>query len=271
MKSGPKPIRRLRRPIGGMSERRYDEAELAAILRSAAEAQAEDFSGNGESAGLTLREIERLASEVGIDPKRIASAAASLDVRPKKVRKFQMFGPPATETFERSFDGELDEAGWEEVIADLRQTYGMAGEISRVGSTQEWKASSDTLSVHLSATIRNGRTRFRLNINQSGALTAGWMFGFVTSFMSMMGFIAICKKAHVDPLMGFIIFGFVLTALYFITHRLICRWAENIESRSEAILGRLGEIIEAGRSISKPLPVSSSVQNDLEQRLTGNA
>ena len=271
MKSGPKPIRRLRRPIVGMSERRYDEAELAAILRSAAEAQAEDFSGNGESAGLTLREIERLASEVGIDPKRIASAAASLDVRPKKVKKFQMFGPPATETFERSFDGELDEAGWEEVIADMRQTYGMAGEISRVGSTLEWKGGSDTLSVHLSATIRNGRTRFRLNINQSGALTAGWMFGFVTSFMSMMGFIAICKKAHIDPWMGCFIFGLVLVAFYFITHRLICQWANDIESRSEAVLGRFGEIIEAGSAVSSSLRVPSTIPGELEQRLTGNA
>ncbi|MCK5653030.1 MAG: hypothetical protein KAJ42_16690, partial [Gemmatimonadetes bacterium] len=67
----------------GGGGRRYSDDEFALILRKASELQADDpervFSaGEHPSEGLSLSEIQSIAREAGIDPHRVAEAAATL-------------------------------------------------------------------------------------------------------------------------------------------------------------------------------------------------
>ncbi len=88
-----------------MSERRYDEKELAQILQTAAAEQAKLASESGE---FTLTEIERMASEAGIEPRLIANAAAKLDEQPTRLPK-SFIGAPVRHIIERNFDGTFDD------------------------------------------------------------------------------------------------------------------------------------------------------------------
>jgi hypothetical protein len=57
--------------------RRFDEREFSLILRKAAELQESD--GNRPArAGLTLREIEAIAAEAGIDARNVRGAVLAL-------------------------------------------------------------------------------------------------------------------------------------------------------------------------------------------------
>lgn len=63
-------------------ERRYDRAEMAEILRRASEDSAGvPAQGPGDD-GLTLREIEGIAREVGIDAAKVRGAALALPAEP---------------------------------------------------------------------------------------------------------------------------------------------------------------------------------------------
>jgi hypothetical protein len=64
-----------------MSERRFNEDEVAAIFKRATEAQqiARRQLTSGE--GITIAELEAIGKEVSISPQLIAQAAAALDVR----------------------------------------------------------------------------------------------------------------------------------------------------------------------------------------------
>ncbi|MDI9637413.1 hypothetical protein QPK87_10855 [Kamptonema cortianum] len=60
-------------------------------------------------------------------------------------------------------NGELDDAGWEEIVLNLRRKAGQPGEVSIRGNTREWDAKiSDSETYHLSAMTQNGKTRLRL-------------------------------------------------------------------------------------------------------------
>ena len=60
------------------SSRRYSEKEIGLILRRATEFQRSEPSA-ADPTGLTLAELQEVASEVGIDPAYLRRAAAELE------------------------------------------------------------------------------------------------------------------------------------------------------------------------------------------------
>jgi hypothetical protein len=156
-------------------ERRYSEKETGEILRRAAERQAATYDGDPDK-GLTLAEIQRVAGEVNISPDLIAAAAAEMD-RPREPSWFYV---PSARQFERVIDGELDEVGWEAVVAELRTAFAKPGEMSRFGSSYEWRVSSESGSSALvTATPRDGQTTIKLMVDQGQPVAMTWMIPFI--------------------------------------------------------------------------------------------
>ncbi|AIE86830.1 hypothetical protein [Fimbriimonas ginsengisoli] len=246
-----------------MADRRYDEKELAAILRAAAAAQAEGAEASGEREGFTLAEVERLAAEVGIEGKHVAAAAAKLDSTP--VRKgFLFFGAPTTEQLERSFAGELTDLAWEEVVGELRKTFGTAGKTSVVGSSREWAGGSDLFGAHVSATPRNGQTRYRLMIRYEGGVVLAWMLGLILSFFGCIA-IGINLKLHgaapltvVASLVAWI--GMMLT----LSNRLAARLHRSRSRKIEPMMSRIGELTTA---VDPPASIVAK-SRELEEQFT---
>src|SRR3954471_21775924 len=81
-------------PSTAMTERRFNEEEVAAIFAKAAEVQQ---SGQGQLTrsprdGITLADLEAIGHEVGIAPEILRQAAASIDREDKRTtRRFLGF------------------------------------------------------------------------------------------------------------------------------------------------------------------------------------
>lgn len=114
-------------------ERRYDERELAQILQAAAAAQAQGAVSVKDSSGFSLAEIERLASEVGIDSKHVLGALSRLDEH-STPRERHFWGAPNRGLLERNFNGTLSGGAWEEVTSELQALLGSGAH--RKGSVQ---------------------------------------------------------------------------------------------------------------------------------------
>ncbi len=248
-----------------MSERRYDDKELAAILRAASEAQAEGISPD-DSKGLTLPEIEKLAAEVGIDPRHVAAAAERLEGAPRGSRPFALFGALASERLDRTGEGAFDETGWEDAIGELRKCFGSAGEVSRVGSSREWLARTDMGSAHLTAQPRGGQTRFRLSLDRTGMITTLWMLGSIAAFLGSMALaIIIGGRLHMAALAILSIFVLIglLTTLAWTTTR---RWSERQLADARLALDRLAEMTTEGQATAAA--PHAQVEQPLIERLT---
>ncbi|MDF1565902.1 MAG: hypothetical protein P1V51_22900 [Deltaproteobacteria bacterium] len=63
-----------------MNERRFGEAEIELILQRAVQLEViSEILGGREHEGLTLREVQEIAREAGIDPNLVARAAWELE------------------------------------------------------------------------------------------------------------------------------------------------------------------------------------------------
>ncbi|QJR37683.1 hypothetical protein [Gemmatimonas groenlandica] len=77
-----------------MTTRRYEDDEVREIFSVASTGSTSDQTLLAESGGLTLDELQRIGREVGIDPTRVAHAAAQLDARGTPTPVKRAFGMP---------------------------------------------------------------------------------------------------------------------------------------------------------------------------------
>lgn len=240
-----------------MAERRYNEKELATILRRAAEAQAEGSVQANDNAGFTQAEIERLAAEVGIDAKHIAGAVESLGNNPEHVGLLKQ-STRTRPVLERTIDGTLDDFAWEEVVAELRLVYGSAGTVSEVGSSREWAGGTEFTTAHLSATPRNGKTRLRLTLHQEGPVIIGCLLTVMASvFGSMAVGIPLGKAGVAGPLVLAAILGLLLTVATIANLSVASINRKNLKKADE-VLARIKKMVSAdsleSRLANAPIP-----------------
>ena len=148
----------------GVASRRFTEKEAGALLRKAAELQAKGSA----SEGISLEELRAAASEIGISPQTFAAAVEQMDV-PAGPGKVGFWGGPSQFAHEQVIEGTLTEDGWEEILIDLRRTFGEQGTVNVRGTTREWTATGGgTAEVIFSARQVGGSVRFSGSSNLSG-------------------------------------------------------------------------------------------------------
>lgn len=142
-----------------MTERHYNDDEVAAIFRAATEG-AESQAGRAEHAeGLTLRDIQAIAGEVGISPVAITRAAQSLD-RPSGPAVSQRFlGLPIAVERTVALERRLAETEWERLVVGLRQVFRARGTMRSHGSMREWS------NGNLQALLEPTATGYQLRIS----------------------------------------------------------------------------------------------------------
>lgn len=225
-----------------MAERRYDERDVAAILREAAENQASRMESGEMGAGMTLAEIQRLAKEVGIDADQVAAAAARRESRHEKAEVSRFWGGSAQLIRTRTSDGELDDSAWEEIVAELRAALGEPGTIGKMGASNEWTGGNGFLSVHFSAKPQDGTTRFRITLDQS-ALFVRWLFTFAGIVLGSAVAGAMMSKAGVWPLAIWGILLALASLVCFATNRAIARWQARNIGLANSLLNRAEELV----------------------------
>src|SRR5437870_5501660 len=105
-----------------MNERRYNEAEVAAIFRVATEGAQTPAVGRPREEGLTLSDLQSIVNEVGIAPDAVAQAAHALDVqRPTAART--LLGLPIGVERTIALHRTLSDADWDLLVVELREVF----------------------------------------------------------------------------------------------------------------------------------------------------
>ena len=120
-----------------MSERRYNDEEVAAVFERAAEDRQGAPRQATSGSGMTLAELQEIGREVGISPEAIAQAAGLLDhAGPPSSRTY--FGLPIGVGRTVDLGRLLTEAEWERLVVDLRETFDARGNVRSDGSFRQW-------------------------------------------------------------------------------------------------------------------------------------
>ena len=205
-----------------MAERRYNEKELAEILRAAAKSQANSSTHSEETSGFSLAEIERLAAEVGIDSSHVLAAAETLTSDSGQEQIFRFWGMPVRQTFERTIDGPMNESTWEEIVAYLREKFGYNGTPSQVGKSQEWSGGSDFRAIHISVTPKDGKLRIRIAVRLMEILAFSWLVGAVITFLISALSAGLLAKSGLEILIFPAILA-ILGSVWFVVHGILVR------------------------------------------------
>ena len=160
-----------------MTERRYNDAEVAAIFKRAAEAQQTGQTLAPLSEGMTLAQLQEIGREVGLAPEHVTDAARAID----------RLGRPTSRRFlgltigvGRTIDlgRKLSEEEWEQFVVDLRETFDARGRLGGEGSFRQW--TNGNLQALLEPTATGHRIRLRtmkgnaLSFIVAGASTLGF-------------------------------------------------------------------------------------------------
>lgn len=168
--------------------RRYSDEEFAVILRTASEAP--DASpptlSPASKDGLTLSQIKEIAKEVGIDPDKVARAAALLPpVQPTALEKLLGEGPRFR--VDDQIEGVVPKTDFGRVIQVARATAGVPGETREVLGGVEWTGSTGTTGYGVSVTPTAGQTHIQVWVNHTETMAG--IYGGVG--MGVMGVTAL--------------------------------------------------------------------------------
>ncbi len=179
-----------------MSERRFDDDEVREILDRATEIRETPALPASAAAraepghGLTLRDVQEVAAEVGISPERVAEAAQALLVdRAALPAPRTSFGVPISVAHAVRLPRMLDPDEWDRFVVRLRDTFEAAGEVRTEGSLQTW--SNGHLQVLLEPLDEGARLRFQSLDNDSkqyldGGLAMGVSGLLLAAFMGIL-------------------------------------------------------------------------------------
>lgn len=173
-------------------ERRYDEHEVAAIFERATARlmEGDRSSASGSKAvtmGLTLTELKRIGSEVGIPTEMIEEGAALIDLgeRPVAITR-RVLGMPAQVAGTFALPRDMTDREWEELVVIIREAFSAHGRISGEGSLRSWR--NGNLEIRLEPTSEGQRLHMQTRKDDAMALgSVGGLLGAVGIGFGVLG------------------------------------------------------------------------------------
>ena len=220
-----------------MTQRRYDEAEVAAIFQRAAEAPPPGASvGTGDAArGLTLAELQEIGRDVGISAGAIAQAARTMDlVGPSTSRTF--LGLPIGVSHTVYLDRRLSDEVWERLVVDLRETFDARGRVTSQGSLRQW--TNGNLQALLEPTAAGHRIRLRTLKRDAISMLAGGLAMVGFSVVSLIASAATSAAGEAGIVMNMGLLGFAGAGMFTVSAFRLPRWARTRRRQMEAVAAR---------------------------------
>jgi hypothetical protein len=219
------------------SGRDYDERQVALILRKAAELQ--DGSSAEGRGRMSLEEIRQIAREVGIDPRHVAEAAASLERRPSS----GLMGAPMSFQSSLSLDRELSDTEVGELLDLVRGSVGLQGTTTQGLDTVEWTGREAHGAYYVTVTRRSGATRMRVGTHRQDVavmvITGVGLAGFAAT-LGIGGFIDPRGAIEVAALLGGGMAG-TYGAIRTIWTRVARRWDARIQGLASTVRGAIAD------------------------------
>ena len=229
------------------SERRFNDEEVALIIKRAAELQQTEQVASEPSTALTLTDVEQIAREAGIEPALIRRAAQSLDRPSTTVRPSPWVGSPTRLVFERVVDAEIPVEAYEVLVNEIRRTFGENGVPSVLGRTLAWTSSrvggrrnAHGRQIDVSVVSRGGVTTIRVEEelrNTAGALFGGLVGGVGGGTTGMTIGLGM-GVFHSAPIAALLWVG-VAGGVYTLARTIFASIVSKRERELDALIGRL--------------------------------
>lgn len=232
--------------------RRFNEQETAQILERAAAAEQARAEGSAAMTtssdrvrghtGMTLQQLEEIATEVGLRPEDIRAAAQAVnrgDMVPTERTTFAGIpvGVSRTVTLERA----MTDTEWEQLVVQLRETFQARGRLRHEGSFREW--SNGNLHVMLEPTASG--QQLRMTTRKGNAASSVFIGGaFTLAGVSMFGNAVTAAQPSLRLGIGVII---ALIGAFTAVSTIVSlpKWARTRASQMEALAIKAAEIVDA--------------------------
>ncbi len=196
-----------------MSSRRFTEREAAAIVRKAAETQAKTTESSSNE-GVTELELRAAAKELGIHGPAIDAALQTVGGQEENNRP-GVFGGHFRHEVETVFEGTLSDETWEEILLEVRRTFGEVGTVERRGTTHEWSCIGGGIDKII-VTLRQTGNTVRLQIS-SDFRDKGFV-GYLLTALPFFITVAVLSKVTL-PGMWELWIGMALASVYLLIAR----------------------------------------------------
>jgi len=162
-------------------KRRYSEEEFALILRKASEIQVSSGNPSAKTGtgGLTLAEIQSIATEAGIDSEAISRAASilgALEWEQKEGLAAAIFGGPEKYHLDCEIPGNLPPEGMWRILEEIRRVAKHQGEASEVLGGMEWKTVGELSAINVNISPRGDSTSIQIVGNRGPAAGVTFIF-----------------------------------------------------------------------------------------------
>jgi hypothetical protein len=148
-------------------ERTYDDDEVREIFADAARRELAEPQAASAAKGLTLREIQAIGLAAGLDSSAVARAATELEARALQVPERTSLGMPIEVTRVVPLPRAPTAAEWEQLVGELRSTFGARGRAASDGGLREWANGN----LHACVEPSGDGYRLRLGTVKGGART----------------------------------------------------------------------------------------------------
>jgi hypothetical protein len=236
-----------------MSERRFNEEEVAAIFRQASETQNQTSDGllpSGE--GLTVSELQAIGREVGISSDQITRAAQLIE-RSGNATSRQFLGFPIGVGQTVDLGRKLSDEEWERLVVDLRETFHARGALRKDGSLRQW--TNGNLQALVEPTENGDRVRLRTT---KGDARGMMVFGLGMFGVSTAGILAVTTTQAVTIAGGNLFYMGLVAAMgigmFGVGALRLPAWARERRRQMSEIAGRLAAASKPQISAGPDLP-----------------
>jgi len=228
-------------------ERRYREEEIREIFGLAATTEDLAPPALAERSGLTLRELQGIGREVGLEPARVAEAAAALDARRETLPRRSYWGMPISVGRVVDLPRAPTDREWETLVGELRQTFAARGKVTSHGGLREW--SNGNLHACIEPTENGYRLRMGTLKGNAGPLN---LLGIAMILFSLIGVVSLAlggglAEGFFAPLvLGWLGIGALAT------NRIgLPRWAAQREGQMATIADRAVRLLGTGEEAAE--------------------
>ncbi len=235
--------------------RLYTTNEIKALLERATELQKKQPGSAKE--GLTLEELEQIASDSGIDPEYIRQAISEQKTSPASGTKFHILGGPISQEAGKEIPYTMSAANWEMIVQEARRTFRKSGgDLQELGNSLEWVSPDQKfMQVSVSATPSETNTRLFVSTSYGKIAFMAYYFGFVITLISLGIYLGHSELPTITNIS--ILLAGALTTFGGVRF-LFGRWVKSQKKKLKKMLNRFERIISTHQ---KPDPESMKEQS----------
>lgn len=219
-------------------ERRYGDDEVREIFDRASRGGEARGTDPVDEHGLTLAELQDVGRQVGLEPARIAEAAAALERRPEPVPARTLMGRPVSVGRIVELPRAPTDHEWEQIVAELRATFGAKGRTAWVGNLREW--SNGNLHALVEPTPDGYRLRLQTVKGSALALRRVGSFGLA---LAAIGAAAFALQDRLDALTIPLLWAIIGAAALAAPMLTLPSWAREREQQMERVAERVGALL----------------------------